>query len=75
MSCIARVILHCMLVSPEVMVVVVLDHGSSRMWVPLTNLPPYEYVLLTLLSKYIVGETYCETLISLACIGGYVEPK
>ena len=48
MSCIARVILHCVLVSPEATVVVALDHGSSRMRVPLANLPPHEYVPLTL---------------------------
>ena len=54
MSCIALVILHCVLVSPEAMVVVALDHGLPRMPVPLANLPPYKYVLLTLSSKYIV---------------------
>ena len=47
MSCIARVILHCVLVSLEAT-----DHGPPRMRVPLANLPPHEYVLLTLLSKY-----------------------
>ena len=52
MSCIAYVILHCVLVSPEATVVVALDHGPPRMRVPLANLPPHEYVLLTLLSKY-----------------------
>ena len=31
-----------------------LDHGPPRMWVPLANLTPHEYVLLTLSSKYIV---------------------
>ena len=56
MSCIARVILHCVLVSPEAMVVVALDHGPPRMRVPLTNLPPHECVLSTLLNKYIVVE-------------------
>jgi hypothetical protein len=55
MSYIARVILHCALVSPEAMVVVALDHGPPRMGVPLANLPPHEYVL-TLSSKYIVGK-------------------
>ena len=54
MSCIVRVILHCVLVSPEATVVVALDHGPPRMRVPLANLPPHEYVFLTLLSKYIV---------------------
>ena len=54
MSCIARVILHCLLVSPEATVVVALDHGPPQMRVPLANLPPHEYVLLTLSSKYIV---------------------
>ncbi len=52
MSCIARVILHCVLVSPEATVVVALDHGLPRMRVPLANLSPY--VLSTLSSKYIV---------------------
>ena len=54
MSCIARVILHCVLVSPEAMVVVALDHGPFRMWVPLANLPPHKFILSTLSSKYIV---------------------
>ena len=54
MSCIARVILHCVLVSPEATIVVALDHGPPRMWVPLANLPTHEYVLSTLSSKYIV---------------------
>ena len=54
MSCIACMILHCVLVSPEAMVVVALDHGPPRMRVPLANLPPHEYVLSTLSSKYIV---------------------
>ena len=54
MSYIVRVILHCVLVSPEATVVVALDHGPPRMWVPLANLPPHEYVLSTLSSKYIV---------------------
>ena len=54
MSYIARVILHCMLVSLEATVVVALDHGPARMRLPLANLPPHEYVLLTLSSKYIV---------------------
>ena len=52
MSCIARVIFHCVLVSPEAMVVVALDHDPPQMWVPLANLPPHEYVLSTLSSKY-----------------------
>ena len=52
MSCIACVILHCVLVSPEATVVVALGHGPLRMWVPLANLPPHEYVLSTLSSKY-----------------------
>jgi hypothetical protein len=51
MSYIARVILHCVLVSPEAMVVVALDHGPPRMRVPLANLPPHEFILS---SKYIV---------------------
>jgi hypothetical protein len=51
---IACVILHCALVSPEAKVVVALDHGPPRMRVPLANPPPHEYVLSTLLSKYIV---------------------
>ena len=54
MSCIARVILHCVLVSLEAMVVVVLDHGPLWMQVPLANLPFHEFVLSTLSSKYIV---------------------
>ena len=54
MSCIACMILHCVLVSPEAMVVVALDHSPPRMWVPLANLPPHEFILLTLSSKYIV---------------------
>ena len=54
MSCIACVILHCVLVSPEATIVVALDHGSPQMRVPLANLPSHEYVLSTLLSKYIV---------------------
>ncbi len=54
MSYIARVILHCVLVSPEATIVVALDHNLPRMWVPLANLPHYEYVLSTLPSKYIV---------------------
>ena len=54
MSCIARVILHCVLVSLKAMVVVALEHGPPRMRVPLANLPPHEYVLSTLSSKYIV---------------------
>ena len=51
-------VMHCIcdlalcVVSPEAMVVVALDHGPPRMWVPLANLPPHEYVLLTLSSKY-----------------------
>jgi hypothetical protein len=53
MSCIARVILHCVLVSPKATVVVALDHSPPRMRVPLANLPSHEYVLLTLSSKYI----------------------
>jgi hypothetical protein len=52
MSCIARVILHCMLVSLEAMVVVALDHGPLWMRVPLANLPPHECILSTLSSKY-----------------------
>ena len=75
MSCIARVILHCVLVSPEVTVVVALDHGPPRIRVPLANLPPHEYVLSTLSSKYIVVKHTVSLLIPLACIGGYVEPK
>ena len=51
---ISRVILHCVLVSPEARVVVALDHGPPRMWVPLANPPIHEYVLSTLSSKYIV---------------------
>ena len=47
-------ILHCVLVSPEATVVIALDHGPPWMRVPLANLPPHEYVLLTLSSKYIV---------------------
>ena len=54
MSCIARVILYCVLVSPEATVLVTLDHGPPRMRVPLANLPPHEYVLSILSSKYIV---------------------
>jgi hypothetical protein len=54
MSYIARVILHCVLVSPEATVVVALDHGPTWMRIPLANLPPHEYVLSTLSSKYIV---------------------
>ena len=54
MSCITRVILHCVLVSPEATIVIALDHGPPRMRVPLANLSPHEYVLSTLLSKYIV---------------------
>ena len=54
MSCIACVILHHVLVSPEATVVVALDHGPPQMRVPLANLPPHEYVLSTLSSKYIV---------------------
>ena len=34
--------------------VVALDHDPPWMRVPLANLPPHEYVLLTLSSKYIV---------------------
>jgi hypothetical protein len=56
MSCIACVILHCVLVSLEATVVVALDHGPPRMRVPLANLPPHECVLLTLSNKYIVVE-------------------
>jgi hypothetical protein len=54
MSHIAHVILHCVLVSPEPTIVVALDHGPPQMQVPLANLPPHEYVLSTLSSKYIV---------------------
>ena len=54
MSCIARVILHCVLVSLEATVVVALDHGLLWMRVPLANLPPHECVLSILSSKYIV---------------------
>ena len=54
MSCIARVILHCVLVNPEATVVIALDHGPPRMRVPLANLSPHKYILSTLLSKYIV---------------------
>ena len=54
MSCIAGVILHCVLVSLEATVVVALDHGPPQMQVPLANLPPHDYVLSTLSSKYIV---------------------
>jgi hypothetical protein len=52
--------MHCIydlalcVVSLEATVVVALDHGPPRMWVPLANLPPHEYVLSTLSSKYIV---------------------
>ena len=62
-------------VSPEATVVVILDHDTPRMWVPLTNLPLHEYTLLTLSSKVYSGEKYCEPLMPLACIGGYVESK
>ena len=75
MSCIARVILHCVLVSPEATVVVALDHGPPRMRVPLANIPPHEYVLLTLFEQVYSGKTYYKPLIPLTCIGGYVEPK
>ena len=75
MSCIVRVILHCVLVSPEAMVVVALDHGPPRMRVPLANLPPHEYVLSTLSSMSIVVKRTVNLLMPLACIGGYVEPK
>ena len=54
MSYIARVILHFVLVGPEATVVVALDHGPTWMRIPLANLPPHEYVLSTLSSKYIV---------------------
>ena len=40
MSCIARVILHCVLVRPKATVVVALDHGPSWMWVPLATYHP-----------------------------------
>jgi hypothetical protein len=52
--------MHCIcdlalcVVSPKATVVVALDHGPPRMWVPLANLSPHEYVLSTLSSKYIV---------------------
>ena len=75
MSCIAHVILHCVLVSPEATVVIALDHGPPRMWVPLANLPSHEYVLSTLSSMSIVVKRTVNLLMPLACIGGYVEPK
>jgi hypothetical protein len=75
MSCIARVILHYVLVSPEATVVVALDHGPSRMRVPLANLPPHEYVPSTLSSwDKVVKHTENHRYPSHA-IGGYVELK
>ena len=75
MSCIAHVILHCVLVSLEAMVVIALDHGPPRMRVPLANLPPHEYVPSTLSSWYKVVKHIENHRCPSHAIVGYVEPK